>query len=82
MPNPMNIGSFNARCTVFVVALAIGTTKSTQFSSLSAFALLEDPCLYTGCIIDPDNPISTPSSVLLSLGRYIDLYIDDFVYFF
>ncbi len=38
---------------------------------------LEDPCLYTGCIIDPDNPTATLSSVPLSLG----LYVDDFVYF-
>ncbi len=38
---------------------------------------LEDPCLYTGCIVDPGNPTATPSPVPLSLG----LYVDNFVYF-
>ncbi len=38
---------------------------------------LEDPCLYTGFIRDPSNPIVRFSSVLLSLGWYVD----DFVYF-
>ena len=38
---------------------------------------LEDPCLFTGCVKDPDDPTATPSSAPLSLG----LYVDDFVYF-
>ena len=38
---------------------------------------LEDPCLYTGFIVDPSNPSAAPSSSPLSLG----MYVDDFVYF-
>ncbi len=45
--------------------------------SIGLHSSLEDPCLYTGCIIDPNNPTATPSSVPLSLG----LYVDDFIYF-
>ena len=37
----------------------------------------EDPCLYTGFVIDPSNPLSCPTSKPLSLG----MYVDDFVYF-
>ncbi len=40
MPTSMNTGSFNALFMVFTVAIASGTTKLTQFSSLLAFALL------------------------------------------
>ena len=36
-----------------------------------------DPCLYTGFIVDPDDPSDTPSVVPLTLG----LYVDDFVFF-
>ncbi len=38
---------------------------------------LEDPCLFTGCIVDPTDPTATPSLTPLSLG----LYVDDFAYF-
>jgi hypothetical protein len=38
---------------------------------------LEDPCLFTGCIVDPTDPTATPFLTPLSLG----LYIDDFAYF-
>jgi hypothetical protein len=38
---------------------------------------LEDPCLYSGFIVDPSNPSGTQSDSPLSLG----LYVDDFVYF-
>jgi hypothetical protein len=36
-----------------------------------------DPCLFTGCVIDPENPADTPSTTPIALG----LYVDDFVYF-
>ncbi len=45
--------------------------------SIGLIPSLEDPCLYTGFIVDPSNPSSTPLSATLSLG----LYVDDFVYF-
>jgi hypothetical protein len=45
--------------------------------SISPYPSLEDPCIYTGCIIDPEDPPATPSSVPLSLG----LYVDNFIYF-
>ncbi len=38
---------------------------------------LEDPCLFTGFLKDPDDPTRVPSSASLSLG----LYVDNFVYF-
>jgi hypothetical protein len=38
---------------------------------------LEDPCLYSGFIVDPPHPSGTQSDSPLSLG----LYVDDFVYF-
>ena len=38
---------------------------------------LEDPCLYSGYIIDPSDPSATRSDSPLSLG----IYVDDFVYF-
>ena len=38
---------------------------------------LEDPCLFTGCRVDPDDPTSASLSAPLSLG----LYVDNFVYF-
>jgi hypothetical protein len=38
---------------------------------------LEDPCLYTGFIGDPSDPLSVITLVPLSLG----LYVNDFVYF-
>jgi hypothetical protein len=36
-----------------------------------------DPCLYTGFVRDPRDPLSSALTVPLSLG----LYVDDFVYF-
>ena len=45
--------------------------------SIGLIPSLEDPCLYTGFIVDPFNPSATPSSATLSLG----MYVDDFVYF-
>lgn len=36
-----------------------------------------DPCVYSGCIHDPDDPAKPGSTVLLTLG----LYVDKFVYF-
>jgi hypothetical protein len=39
--------------------------------------LLEDPCFYTGFIQDPKNPTGSQSSSPLSLG----LYVDDFINF-
>ena len=36
-----------------------------------------DPCFYTGFVRDPRDPSSLASTVLLSLG----LYVDDFIYF-
>jgi hypothetical protein len=38
---------------------------------------LEDPCLYSGYIVDPSDPLATKSEYPLSLG----LYVNDFVYF-
>jgi hypothetical protein len=38
---------------------------------------LEDPCLFTSFLKDPDDPTSVPSSAPLSIG----LYVDDFIYF-
>jgi hypothetical protein len=37
----------------------------------------KDPCLFTGCVINPPNPADTPSTSPIALG----LYVDDFVYF-
>ena len=45
--------------------------------SIGLIPSLKDPHLYTGFIVDPSNPSSTPSSARLSLG----MYVDDFVYF-
>ena len=45
--------------------------------SIGLVPSLEDPCLYTGFITDPSNPLSGPTATPLSLG----LYVDDFVYF-
>lgn len=36
-----------------------------------------DPCLFTGCLTDPDDPSATPSTEPITIG----LYVDDFVYF-
>jgi hypothetical protein len=36
-----------------------------------------DPCLFTGCVIDPSIPADTPSTSPIALG----LYVDDCVYF-
>ncbi len=41
--------------------------------SICLHSSLEDPCLYTGCIVDPKDPTATPSSVLLSLGLLLIL---------
>jgi hypothetical protein len=38
---------------------------------------LEDPCLYSGYIVNPSDPSATKSEYPLSLG----LYVDDFIYF-
>jgi hypothetical protein len=49
-------------------------------SVLEKIGLLQnayDPCLFSGNIVDPSNPIDTPLSEPLTLG----LYIDNFVYF-
>ena len=48
------------------ILISIGLTPS-----------LEDPCLYTGFLCDPNNPSAVPTCSPLSLG----LYVDDFVYF-
>ncbi len=50
---------------------------SAILRSIGLIPSLKDPCLYTGFIVDPSNPSSTPSSAMLSLG----MYVDDFVYF-
>jgi hypothetical protein len=47
------------------------------FLSIGLTPSLEDPCLFTGFIRDPNNPDSHVSDHPLSLG----LYIDNFVYF-
>jgi hypothetical protein len=36
-----------------------------------------DPCLFSGHVVDPDDPSDTPTSAHLTLG----LYVDDFIYF-
>ena len=36
-----------------------------------------DPCVYSGCICDPDDPAAPELSTPLTLG----LYVDDFIYF-
>ena len=36
-----------------------------------------DPCLFSGHVIDPLDPLGSPSSSPLTLG----LYVNDFVYF-
>jgi hypothetical protein len=38
---------------------------------------LEEPCLFTGCVVDPSNATATLSSTPPTLG----LYVDNFVYF-
>ncbi len=38
---------------------------------------LKDPCFFTCCLKDLDDPTGIPSSASLSLG----LYVDDFIYF-
>ncbi len=38
---------------------------------------LEDPCLYTGHVVDISNQLASPSTSTLSVG----MYVDDFVYF-
>ncbi len=48
------------------IIISIGLTPS-----------LEDPCLFTGFVRDPNDPDSNVSDKPLSLG----LYVDDFVYF-
>jgi hypothetical protein len=45
--------------------------------SISLTSSLEDPCLYSGFIQDPNNPSGEQSASPLLLG----LYVDDFVYF-
>jgi len=50
---------------------------SAILHSIGLVPSLEDPCLYTGFVIDPSNPLSSPTPKPLSLG----LYVDDFVYF-
>ncbi len=48
------------------ILISIGLTPS-----------LEDPCLYSGFVIDPSDPSKHASEHPLMLG----LYVDDFVYF-
>jgi len=36
-----------------------------------------DPCLFSGQVIDPSDPLDLPTSSHLTLG----LYVDNFVYF-
>ncbi len=48
------------------ILISIGLTPS-----------LEDPCLYSGFVIDPSDPSKRASEHPLMLG----LYVDDFVYF-
>jgi hypothetical protein len=50
---------------------------SAILRSIGLTPSLEDPCLYTGFVIDPSDPLSSPTSKPLSLG----MYVDDFVYF-
>jgi hypothetical protein len=45
--------------------------------SIGLVPSLEDPCLYTGHIVDPSNQSAGPSASTLSVG----MYVDDFVYF-
>ncbi len=45
--------------------------------SIGLTPLLEDPCLYSGFVIDPSDPSERASEHSLMLG----LYVDDFVYF-
>ena len=47
------------------------------FRSIGLTPSLEDPCLYSGYLVDPSNPSNIKSQYPLSLG----LYVDDFVYF-
>ena len=47
------------------------------FRSIGLIPSLEDPCLYTGHVVDPSHPSAHPSTSTLSVG----LYVDDFVYF-
>jgi hypothetical protein len=44
--------------------------------SLGLHKNASNPCLFTGFIIDPSNPVVKPSSTPLTLG----IYINDFVY--
>jgi hypothetical protein len=37
---------------------------------------LEDPCLFTSFLKDPDDPTSAPSSAPLSLGLYVDNFVN------
>jgi hypothetical protein len=46
--------------------------------SIGLTPFLEDPCLFTGFVWDPNDPDGHVSEKPLSLG----LYLDDFVYFF
>ena len=50
---------------------------NTILQSIGLTPSLKDPCLFTGRIVDPDDPTAMPSSAPLSLG----LYVENFVYF-
>jgi hypothetical protein len=51
--------------------------KNAILWSIGLTPSLEDPCLYSGVIQDPSDPLSAESKCPLSLG----LYVNDFVYF-
>ena len=34
-----------------------------------------DPCLYSGYIVDPDDPSKTPAQVPLTLGLHVDAFV-------
>ena len=50
----------------------------TIFHKLGLQQNAYDPCLFNGNILNPSDPLDSPSTSPLTLG----IYVDDFVYFF
>ncbi len=74
----MNIGFFAVHCMAFAAAHNTGMKRSIKFSFFIGLTpSLEDLCLFTSFVQDPNDPDGHVSDKPLSLG----LSVDDFVYF-